>query len=321
MKSWTLLCATLLLAVAGCGDEPSSTVQGYVEGDYQRIGLPAAGQVVSLAVDRGSVVTAGQELFTLDSDAEQAALAQTQAQLDQATGQRDNLLTGRRVLEIKAMEAQQAQAEASMRLSVVQLRRQEALVVSGYASHEQVDQARSALDRDRARVAELSAQVAFAHEGGRNAEIAAAEAGVRAAQAALAQAQWRLDQRRGLAPQDARVDDVLFRPGEQVAAGQPVVVLLSPGNVKLRFYLAPQQVARAPLGSVIGLACDGCAAGMSAKVNFIASEASYAPPVLYSREGKDKLVFLIEARPGQAAPPLHPGQPVTVSLPPAAGGK
>ncbi|HLN23326.1 MAG TPA: biotin/lipoyl-binding protein, partial [Patescibacteria group bacterium] len=244
MKSLALFCAIVLLA--GCGDQATSTVQGYVEGDYQRIGLPAAGQVVSLAVDRGSAVTAGQELFTLDHDAEQAALAQAQALLEQATGQRDNLLTGRRLLEIKGMEAQQAQAEASMRLSEAQLRRQEALVKSDFASHEQVDEARSALDRDRARVAELSAQVAFAHEGGRNAEIAAAEAGVRAAQAALGQAQWRLDQRRGLAPQDARVDDVLFHPGEQVAAGQPVVSLLAPGNIKLRFYLSPQQVARAP---------------------------------------------------------------------------
>jgi len=319
MKSWALLCAILLLT--GCGDEPVSTVQGYVEGDYQRIGLPAAGQVASLTVDRGSEVTAGQELFTLDHDAEQAALAQAQAQLEQAARQRDNLLTGRRLLEIKALKAQQAQAEASMRLSAVQLRRQEALLKSDFASHEQVDQARSALDRDRARVAELSAQVAFAHEGGRDAEIAAAEAGVRAAQAALGQAQWRLDQRRGVAPQDARVDDVLFRPGEQVAAGQPVVSLLAPGNIKLRFYLSPQQVARAPLGSVVRLTCDGCAAGMTAKVNFIASDASYAPPVLYSREGKDKLVFLVEARPRQAAPLLHPGQPVTVTLPPAGEGK
>ena len=320
MKTMTFCGALLALTLSACDGDPAATVQGYVEGDYLRIGLPMAGQVVRLAVDRGSDVKAGQELFALDSVAEQAAVAQVQAQLEQATSQRDNLLTGRRLLEIKALEAQKNQAEASLRLSLAQLRRQEELVKSDFASHEQVDQARAAVDRDSARVAELTAQVAFAHEGGRNAEITAAEAAMRAAQAALAQAEWRLDQRKGLAPQDARVDDVLLRPGEQAAAGQPVVSLLPPGNIKLRFYLSARQLARAPLGGVIGLSCESCAADMTAKISFVAPEASYAPPVLYSREGKEKLVFLVEARPQQAVPVLHPGQPVTVALPILAPG-
>lgn len=320
MKSSCFAVMAAVLVLTGCGGDDADSVQGYVEGDYLHVGLPLSGQVSSLAVDRGALVRQGQELFSLDADAEKAGLAQAQAQLDQAVRQRDNLLTGRRLLEIKALEAQRDQAQASLRLSLVQLKRQEELVKSDFASREQVDQARSAVDRDRGRVAELTAQIAFAHEGGRDAEIAAAQAAVRAAEAAVDQAQWRLDQRRALAPQDAMVDDVLFRPGEQVAAGQPVLTLLPPGNVRLRFYLPPQKLARVPLGSVIGVRCSGCADGLTARITYVAPEASYAPPVLYSREGKDKLVFLVEATPRDVAPVLHPGQPVTVRLSQAAGG-
>jgi len=309
-----------VLALAACRDEPAR-VQGYVEGDYLRIGLPAAGQVTGVAVGRGDAVAAGADLFTLDDRAERAALDEAQARLEQARGQRDNLLTGRRVLELRALEASRAQAVADLRLAELTLTRQESLVRSGTAPQSALDRARADLDRGRARVAELSAQLAFAREGGRHAEIAAAQAAVTAAEAAVEQARVRLDQRVGRAPEAGRVEDVLARPGEILAAGQPAISLLPVGNVTVRLFLSPDQVGRVRAGARLGVACTGCPTGLAATVGFVAREASFAPPVLYAREAHDKLVFLVEARPeGSAAAALRPGQPVSVTLPPAGEG-
>ncbi|EPY03000.1 HlyD family secretion protein [Magnetospirillum fulvum] len=304
-----------LLLLAGCGDE-SVPVQGYAEGDYLRIGLPTAGQVAEIKVGRGGWVEPGDPLFSLDRGAEQAAVAEAQARLEQARHQRDNLLTGKRRLELRAIEAQRAQADADLRLAEIQVRRQEALIRTETTSQASLDNARAIVERDRARVGELSAQLAFAREGGRSSEILAAEAAVGAAQAALDQALVRLRLRSAEAPQAARVEDVLFRPGETVAAGQPVVSLLPPGNILVRFYLHPDQVGRIGQGSVVALSCTGCAEGQTATVSFIAREASYVPPILYSRDNKDKLAFLVEARPTASAERLRPGQPVSVTLPP-----
>jgi HlyD family secretion protein len=303
-----------LLMLAGCGDDQGG-VQGYVEGDYLRIGLPAGGRVVSIAVDKGARVQVGDLLFALDDQAERAALSEAKAKLEQARHQRDNLLTGRRVLEIRAIEAQKAQAEADLRLATVQLRRQEELARTDTTSRANLDNARATRERAQGRVAELSAQLAFAQEGARTAEIQAAEAAVEAASAAVGQAEWKLGQRTAEAPKAAVVDDVLFRPGEEVAAGQPVVSLLPPDNVKLRFYMGPEQIGRLTDGMPLGVSCAGCPPNLSAAVSFIAREATYAPPVIYSRDNSAKLVFLVEARPTTPTDRLRPGQPVIVTLP------
>ena len=303
-----------LLALAGCGDG-AAPIQGYVEGDYVRVGLPAGGAVVAVAVEKGQRVRRGELLFALDDRAERAAVSETRARLEEARFRHQDLLTGRRTLELKAIEAQKAQAEASLKLSRLQLRRQEQLARGGNASPAAVDAARAAAERDQALVAELTAQLAFAGEGGRTAAIAAAEAAVDAARAALAQAEWRLSQRRAEAPADALVEDVLLRAGEYAGAGQPVVSLLPPGNVLLRVFLGPGEIGRVTPGARLAVACEGCPADLAASVSFVAREASYAPPVIYSREQKAKLVFLVEARPLVFSDRLRPGQPVTLTLP------
>ncbi|MBI5164581.1 MAG: HlyD family secretion protein, partial [Magnetospirillum sp.] len=149
-----------------------------------------------------------------------------------------------------------------------------------------------------------------------SAEIAAAAAAVVAAAAAVTRADWTLSQRSAAAPEAALVEDVLFRPGEEVAAGQAVVSLLPPDNVRLRFFLGPALIGRLTAGAPLTVACAGCPPGLAATVTVVAREASYAPPVIYSRDNKDKLVFLVEARPAAAAG-LRPGEPVTVTLPSA----
>ena len=147
-------------------------------------------------------------------------------------------------------------------------------------------------------------------------EIRAAEADARAAREVLAQSEWRLAQRAVAAPAAGLVHDTYFVVGDWVPAGSPVASLLPPANVKVRFYVAETALGRLKLGQAVNVACDGCAAMQPATIAFIADRAEYTPPVLYSKENRAKLVYLVEAKPAPAdAAKLHPGQPVDVTLP------
>ena len=106
---------------------------------------------------------------------------------------------------------------------------------------------------------------------------------------------------------------IYYRPGEMVPAGKAVVSILPPGNVKVRFFVPQAVRPTISLGDTIGLTCDGCASGISARVSFIASAAEYTPPVIFSEEERNKLVFLVEALP-EKPEGLRVGQPVTVTL-------
>jgi HlyD family secretion protein len=154
--------------------------------------------------------------------------------------------------------------------------------------------------------------VATVRSGRRPDEIRAADAEAAAARAALTQADWRLRQRAVVAPAAATVVDTLFVQGEWVPAGAPVVSMLPPGNVKVRFFVPETKVMAVKVGQPVSVTCDGCAAPMEAKVTYVASQAEYTPPVIYSRDNRAKLVFLVEARASGAQ--LRPGQPVDVVL-------
>lgn len=143
-----------------------------------------------------------------------------------------------------------------------------------------------------------------------------AKAALQQAQANLDAAQTRLTRRRQLSPVTGSVEEVYYRPGETVQPGKPVVALLPPANLKVRFFSPERELAAIQIGDVVGVSCDSCPTGVTAKVTFIARSAEYTPPVIYSLEERAKLVYLIEARPDDPSK-LRVGQPVTVTR----GGK
>lgn len=302
------------LAMVACTTEPPPGYGGYVEGEYVRIAAPLAGTLVRLDVRRGDTVAVNAPLFVLESEQERAARAEASARLDRAAAVLANLEKGRRPAEIDAVRAQLAQAQAAVTASEAELERARKLVAERFLPPQQLDEATARRDRDRARVAELVAQVNVAKLPARSDEIAAARAEVKVASDALAQAQWRLDQKSRSAPVGGLVADTLYRPGEFVAAGAPVVSLLPPGNVKLRFYVPEPQLANLRPGDAASVRCDGCGAPIEVRIDFVAREAEFTPPVIYSRENRAKLVFLVEARPAQPAGVLKPGLPVEVTL-------
>ena len=285
---------------------------GYVEGETTLVGAPQAGRLVGVDVVKGQEVKQGAVLFALDPAQMTAEVARTEAAVRTATATRENLLTGKRRQEIDIIRAQVAQAEASLGLARKELARAATLASSGTAAQSRLDQAQEQVNLFEQRLIELKASEQVASLPARTPEIDAATARVSEAEAQLAQAKDKLSDLSPAAPADALVDDVFFKAGEWVAAGQPVVSLLRPADVTLRFFLPETVLAQAQPGRAIRFMCDGCDGVKSAVISHVASQPEYTPPVIYSESARAKLVYLVEARPDAADPQLRPGLPIEV---------
>ncbi|AXQ29638.1 HlyD family efflux transporter periplasmic adaptor subunit [Solimonas sp. K1W22B-7] len=291
----------LLLMLAGCHEEKTGIYQGYVEGEPIRVAAPRAGRLDLLAVRRGDTVAAGTRLFALEAGVEKAALDEAQARLA-------DLGKGERPEEEAVRRAQLSEAQAQAALSQKEWQRQQTLYADRVVSRERLDQAATHRDRDAARVRELQARL-------RAGALAGREDARRAAEAAVAQAQWQLDQKSQAATAAGLIDDLYFRAGEWVPAGAPVLALLPPGNRRLRFFVPQEALAGLQPGRRLRARCDGCAKPVEATVSRVAATAEFTPPVIYSREQRSRMVFLVEAQPAAAdAAGLHPGQPVDIEL-------
>lgn len=307
-----LFAATLL---AACGVRQADTFPGYAEADYVRLAAPISGTLVKLHLSRGDKAPESAAAFVLEQESEQAAHREATHRVARAQDELANLRQGKRPDELAALRAQLAQAQAALELSAAELARSHRLVVQQFLSRASLDQARAAVARDQGRVNDLRAQLRQAMQGARSAEIRAAEQAVKAAQAQLEQADWRVDQKTQRTPVAGEVVEVLYREGEWVPAGAAVLTLLPPANIKARFFLPQSQLGAIAIGQAVQLQCDGCGAVMQAKITFIAREAEYTSPLIYSKENRAKLVFMVEAQPGLSdAQRLHPGQPLEARL-------
>ena len=290
-------------------------MQGYVEGEFVYVASPLAGAVDALHVQRGQQVKAGEPLFALQDAPERAARDEAQRRLAQARANLEDARKGRRQPEIAALEAQLEQARAAQAFSEKEFARQQELLRTGAAARQEIDRARSASEQDRQRVAQLEAEMKTARLGARSDQIEAAEANVQAQEATLAKAEWDLSQKSQSAPAAGLVFDTLFRQGEWVPAGRPVVALLPPSNIKVRAFVPETRIGTVQPGDAVGVAVDGVPEPFAGHVSFISPRAEYTPPVIYSRESRAKLVFLIEiVFDPKAASKLHPGQPVDVQF-------
>jgi HlyD family secretion protein len=306
------VCAITLFS--GCSRAPQS-FQGYVEGEYVYVASPVGGRLEQLFVQRGQTIEARAPLFRLDAEEETAARQQADEQLKAAEAQLADLKVGRRNPEVDVVKAQLAQAQAAESQATEQLRRDEAQFQVGGISRSQLDDSRANHAIKAARARELAGQLQVSRLPARDEQIRAQEAQVAAARAQSSQLNWRLGQKEIPATQAGSVVDTMFRVGEWVPPGQPVVRMLPPGNVKVRFFVPESAVGGIKPGRKVVLRCDGCAAEIPAEVNFISDQPEYTPPVIYSNETRAKLVFMVEARPSvENAPNLRPGQPLTVTL-------
>lgn len=317
----------VLLLAAGAGSgwwwtthRPAPLMwQGYAEADFVKVGPTQQGLLTAVAVARGAEVHVGTLLFTQDDADDRAARDQAAHLLAQAEETLTNLLQAMKPTEIAQAEANLADARAVLARATADQARGEAQLPMGGVSKQNVDQLRADRLSARAKVEAAEAALTQARAPmGREGEIQAQRASVDAARAALGMAEWRLAQRRVVSPVDARVADVMARAGETMAAGAPVVSLLPPGNIFVRFFVPEAAFATIHMDDRVALACDGCPADLSARVSFISPQAEYTPPLIYSELSKAKLVFIVEARPPrEQAVGLNPGEPVEVRPVPA----
>jgi len=309
---------TLALGLlAGCLRDPANEFQGYVEGEYVYIAAPLGGALTNLAVSRGDAVKSGHFLFALERESEASAVRQAEKNLAQSQSQLDDLRKGKRPSEIASLEAQLQQAQANLKMAEDDFARRDQLGGVNVISKEELDQARAQRDADAAQVAQLTADLETAKLGGREDAIRAAQAEVGAQKAALDKAIWSFDQKQQFAPANAFVQDTLYRQGEWVAAGNPVVVLLPPDNLKVRFFVPQAVLPRIKTGETVNVTFDGGRHPYPAAISYISTQIEFTPPVIYNRENRAKLVFMVEAKfsPADAAD-LRPGQPVDVILSP-----
>ena len=288
--------------------------QGYAEADFVKIGPTQQGLLTAVHVKRGDRIVKGQPLFEQDESDDRAAVDQARRLLQQARDELANLVSPAKPSEIEQAKANLQDAEAARDRAQQDLRRSSSLLKSGSATQQIVDQEETTLRSAEAKVAAATAALATARGPmGRPDQIEAQQSLVDSLEAALKQAQWRLDQRSVSAPQAGLIADVIAFPGETLAAGSPVVSLLPPQNVFVRFFIPEPELARVHVGDKVAFSCDNCPADLGGVVSFISPQAEYTPPFIYSERTSSKFVFLAEARP---PPPqarlLDPGEPVIV---------
>ncbi|HVY87678.1 MAG TPA: HlyD family efflux transporter periplasmic adaptor subunit [Hyphomonadaceae bacterium] len=319
MKPQQILIAVLVVSAAalagflvfGRVDKEAATLSGYVEGEPLYPASPVAGRLVQINVQRGDQVKAGQTLFQVDPTQSEAALSQAQAETSAAAALAADAKRGQRPAELGVIEAQLGSAQAVLNEANANLNRVRPLEAAGAASREQLDSAIAAQKTAEANVRAIEKQLQVAKLGQREDQARAAQDRVRQAEAAQAAAAARLTDIAPPAPAAGRIEDVYFQLGEWVPANQPVLAMIPQGRTRLRFFVPETEVAAYQIGSEVGFACDGCAKDLKAKISYVSPRPEFTPPVIYSRESRDRLVFLVEAMPASEAG-LTPGQPVDV---------
>jgi HlyD family secretion protein len=319
-RRFLIITALVLLGALGAGwwwttrASPPTEWQGYAEADFVKVGPTQQGLLTSLVVTRGTQVAAGAPLFDQDDTADRAARDQAARQLKQAQEQLANLQAGGKPTEIQQAQASLADAEAARDKLQGDLKRNELLVKTAAVPQQLVDEQRADLRSANAKVLGLEAALAQMRAPmGRDGEIKAQQEMIESLRAAVAMAQWRIDQRHVTAPVAGVVADVLARPGETIPAGGPVVSLLPPENIFVRFFVPETRLAEVHGGDKVALLCDRCPSDLAATISFISPQAEFTPPVIYSEASRAKLVYMVEARPPRPqAALINPGQPVAV---------
>jgi HlyD family secretion protein len=296
-----LLPILAFFCVASCSAPQNDHWLGYIEGEMALIPAPQPGWITSINVVRGSQLKTGDALFTLDAVRELAARDNANAQIAGAKEQ-----ASQATAQIAQAQAQQTQIAADIDRSQKELARQQELVRFGGSPRRDLETAQAAYDSARAQHAQAVAVQTQATAARRQAEAQA-----RQGEANLATAAFNLSERSVHALVAGQVQDVYFRQGEYANAGTPVVAVLPPENVFVRFFVPEPEITKLMPGSQVHISCDGCPQNLVGTIRFIASQTEFTPPVIYSVGNRERLVFKVEAYVANGLP-TRPGLPAEV---------
>ena len=298
-----LAIAAFIYAAVGRDATAPSRSTGYVAADTIYMAAPVSGEVGEMLVVRGQDVEVGTALFSLDTTVLDAQLAQVESDIREFRA------------KIEYAEAYVARAEDNLNIAQTEVERTAQDLRRYQDIWEKRPGAISPLNMDHTRLAATSAAMqrnaaAKERDGARaNAAVAHSQA-----ERALAQKVILQRTRAELAPHSpvqGRIEDILVQQGEWATANKPVVSIVPYGETRVRFYVTEKDLALYPLGSRLTVTWSGAAKPMGATVNYIAPKAEFTPPVIYSLETRDKLVFRIEAQPDEPRL-LNSGQPLDI---------
>lgn len=311
---WALL-ALSGLGLTACSRSKPESYTGYVEGEYVYLSVPVSGYLASLE-KRGTHVQVGSTVFKLDAKLDQKSLDQASALSQSAQDRVSNLSGSRRHSEIENAQANLRAAQSTLDLANSRLQREQALAAQHFVSELALEDAQTQQRQAQAQWEAAKAQLKLSKEPiGREAERMAAESDFKAAQSVTEQKLWLLEHSTARAGTEGDVVDVYFRVGEWVPAGKPVASLLPAQGRLIRFFVPEPALEKLQPNTRVTVQCDGCPHPIDAKVEAVSTHAEYSPPVIYSKERREKLLFRIDARPEPGAFQLLPGLPVTVVLP------
>lgn len=269
-----ILC--MILSLCACEPQENNLVNGYVEGEYVYVSPASGGVLDEINVVKGQQVSVGDKLFAVDYDIWRAKLNRAQN-------------------DVKIAGEQLAQAEAVFINSEKEFNRFARLVQTNAVSRAAYDVKLANFDNARAKVAETKVLIESA---GQN----------------LLQIQKEYEQNIAVSKVKGIVNDVYFRLGEFVTQGNPVVSILPPENVKVRFFVSEKALPRIKYNQTVFVSYDGAIKEIKAKVSYISPSAEYTPPVIYSTESRDKLVFMVEAAFESVNDALNVGLPVSIRI-------
>jgi HlyD family secretion protein len=235
-----IIAAGLVLIGAGAAyfmrhSEVPDSVIGVVRTTEVRLAPEVGGQLAAIKVHKGDSVRAGDVVAELSAIELTASVGQARAAHAAATADRNNVYAGVRAEQIASLAAEIAKAKSQLVYAEQQVSRTAYLARSDNASQQVLDQVQNDAASARANVAEAQANHAAAVAGPTKEERAIADAQVKAASAALAVLERHLDKTILRAPADGIVSVIVAEVGENIHAGQPVLVIEAAGKHWLSF--------------------------------------------------------------------------------------
>ncbi|WP_320407580.1 HlyD family secretion protein [Klebsiella quasipneumoniae] len=304
-----------MLMITGCDNKPENILSGYSHGEFVYLSYSSTAKIEQLLIKKGDNVTPGQELVKMESFDAQNIFLRAEEKLSAESALLRNLESGERPEELDVIRAQIKKARSAESQVKRQLERYRNLYASHAISLAEWEDIRDELTQKRAQVEELINQLKARQLPARQDEISQQLSQVAAAKLERDKALWDVQQTTIVSPVNAKVFDIIYRVGERPSAGKPIISLLPPENIKVRFFIPEAMLGKFKVGAKVRLICDGCTEPFSGVINYISPEAEFTPPVIYSTKRREKLIFMAEAVPApQQAEQMKVGQPFDVEI-------
>jgi len=257
--------------------EGTTLYNGYIDADLIYLSSDFAGRLEQLFVRRGQTVQENQLLFRLEQTSEHYNVAMSQFSNDNLLSQRKEIINQIHYSELNYRRT-------------LKIRKQDA------ASQNDLEVAKKDLDVLKNQLHAIDFQI-------------------KSSQINTKDKKWMVTRKESHAADRGIIFDTFFTKNEYVQAGQPVLALITRQNIKAVFFVPEKNLSNVLLNAKVKISSDGNPRLATGTINYISNIAQYIPPVIYSREDRQNLVFRVEA--GIDSPNLnqiHLGQPITLEV-------